>query len=170
MKMLKPMLPKLIKEVVPKISKEYKNKAEELRNTHGLDEAGYVGDDVIEVVPFPTIREGIILIQWVALRHTEGEKPIIDQVLSQHTIQELLDVATNDLEFDADDEYAEKKPKLIQSERHDQYFFEKFVVIKQNNHMVVIEAPAEEGVQVFYGHPDEQICQNWADEANRRRL
>jgi hypothetical protein len=168
MKMLKPMLPKLMKEVVPKITKEYKNKVEELRNTHHLDDPDYVGDDVIEVVPFPTIREGSILVQWVALRHQEGEKPIIDQVLAQHTMQELLDIAKNDVQLA--DEYEEKKPKLIQSQRHDQYFFEKYVVIKQNNRMTVIEAPADEGVQVFYGHPDEQICQNWADEANRQRL
>ncbi len=168
MKMLKPMLPKLMKEVVPKITNEYRNKAEELRNEHNLDDPDYVREDVIEVVPFPTLREGSILIQWVALRHREGEKPIIDEVLAQHTFEELLEIAKNDIELK--DSYEAKKPKLIKSHRHDQYFFEKYVVIKQNNRMTVIEAPADEGVQVFYGHPDEQICQNWADEANRQRL
>lgn len=168
MKMLKPMLPKLMKEVAPKITQEYKLKAEELRNLHDLDDPDYVLDDQIEIVPFPTLRDGSILIQWVALRHSEGAKPIIDKVLAQHTMQELLDIAKNDIQVASEDEV--KKPKLIKSQRHDQYFFEKYVVIKKNNRMTVIEAPADEGVQVFYGHPDEQICQNWADEANRQRL
>lgn len=163
--MLKPMLPKLIKEVVPKIQEAYIQKVQELEIEHDVTNVELIRGDEIEVVPFITMRDNQLKAQWVILRHTD-DIILVEEVLESYTMEELLSMAQNDMA-----EIPKKEPqKLIKSARHDRFFLEKFVVVKENDKMVVISAPATEGQQVFYGHPDESICENWAEEANRNKL
>lgn len=163
--MLKPMLPKLIKDVVPKIREAYIKKVQELEDEHDITNIELIRGEEIEIVPFITMRNGKLKAQWVILKHTD-DIILIEEVLESYTIEELLSMAQNDME-----EIPKKEPqKLIKSARHDRFFLEKFVVVKENNEMVVISAPASEGQQVFYGHQDESICENWAEEANRNKL
>ena len=170
--MLGPMLPGMLKEAKPALLQTFTDKTLELEN-----ELAYELTDENEIAPFLVIREGELRIQWVVLTHQDDDIIFIEDVLEITSIDDLFNAATKQavppMELPEPAELNVPPGTLLQragvdNETHDQYFFQRFVVIKVGTIYEVIEGPAAEGDTVYYGHQDENICQNWADEQNRK--
>jgi hypothetical protein len=171
--MLGPMLPGMLKQAKPALIEAYQQKALELEN-----ELDYELDENQEIVPFPVIRNGEIRINWVVLDHQDDDVIVIQDTIDTITLDELFAAATEQapaqMELPEPTEPAAEPQTMLEragvdTERYNQYFHERYVVIKIGNSYEVIEGPAAEGDIVYYGHQDETIAENWADQENRKQ-
>ena len=112
----------------------------------------------------------------------------IDEVLETLTLQQLFNAASKEIPgaipdsidvlthgdpteqplLEANHAPLQAKKERLLKQAHDRYFFERFLVVKIGTSFEVIEGPAPEDEQVYYGHQDEDIAQNWADDQNKQ--
>lgn len=202
--MLGPMLPKILADAGPALTQAYREKVDQLLESSGIELLINDREFKEEIVPFGTLREGKLVVQWVLLEHEydHDEKKwciTVAQVLETVTLDQLFQSATKQLakpkelpevtqadEFGYEVNTSENQPPQegeplnmiersgvkhvseVMKEAHDTYFLQRFVVVKIEDSYQVIEGPAPERVTVHYGHHDQDICQNWADDANRK--
>lgn len=165
MAMLKPMLPGMLKQGRPQVIQAYQDKVNELSSQ--LKDFEFDEDSEYEIVPFGTVRNNEPAVQWVLLEH--GDQVIIKEVLATYTLDEMFQGITGE-PLELENEAPKELPPALQR-RHDTYCIQRYLVIKSpGGKMEVIEGPAPEGETVYYGHHDEEICYNWAREANNQRL
>lgn len=192
LQMVKPMLPKIIADTKPALKDAYRAKITELENA--LDyELANEDEFKQEIAPFIVVRGGEFQANWCVLDHEVNEigewEISVSDTLESITLDEILESVLN---ADAGQEPPRQtfelpepqqkegtlleragvteKPTIEQKiiERHNKYAAQRFVVVQVGQSLQVIEGPAPEGETVYYGHNDQEICQNWADEANRK--
>jgi len=176
--MLGPMLPGMLKEAKPALLQAFKDKALELEN-----ETDYELTEDDEICPFVVIRDGELRVQWVIITHQDDDVIVVQDVLEIVTLEDLFRAVTQQApqpkglpphkwpsltEPEAQQPQTMLQKAGVDTERHNKYFNQRYVVIKIGNTYEVIEGPADEGDTVYYGHQDETICQNWADKENRK--
>lgn len=202
--MLGPMLPKIMADAGPALTQAYRDKVNQLAESSGNAPLANNEDFKQEIVPFVTLREGKLVLQWVLLDHDydsdeETWYVTVAEVLETVTLDQLFQSATKQLakpkelpEVTQADEFGyevntsenqtpqEGEPlnmiersgvkhvSEVMKQAHDTYLLQRFVVVKIEDSYQVIQGPAPERVTVHYGHHDQDICQNWADDANRK--
>lgn len=192
LQMVKPMLPKIIADTKPAIKTAYQQKILELEN--GLDyELANEDEFRQEIAPFIVIRGGEFQANWCVLDHQVNEigewEITVSDTLESITLDEILQsvLAETDQPTEPKQTFelpepqqkegtlleragVTEKPTIEQKiiERHNKYAAQRFVAVQVGKSLQVIEGPAPEGETVYYGHNDQEICQNWVDEANRK--